>query len=79
MSSNRGNVDSGFMSEVMDDLLRRGISVESLPGSTTSEDGGGVVSSPLTPDVIDVGDDGECEGVEPEKVVTEVWDEARVC
>ncbi len=75
MSSNRSNVDSGFISEAPDDLnLVRGVSIESLPGSSVSDDRGGVVSPlPLSPDVIEV-EEGEAEP-EPEP---EVWDEAKV-
>ena len=74
-SSNRGNVDSGFISEAPEDLVR-GTSVESLPGSGPSEERGGVVSpSPLTPDAIEI-EEGE-ETLEKESE-PEVWDEERV-
>ena len=76
--SNRGNVDSGFISEVPDDLnLLRGVSVESLPGSGETSEDRGSVTSPL-PSTPDITEEGEGEEKVEEKVEVEVWDEARV-
>ena len=79
-TSSRGNVDSGFLSEVPDDLrLLHGTSVESLASGTSEERGGSVCSPPppLTPDPIEVGEVEE-EEEEEQKSEPEIWDEARV-